>query len=367
MHEMKNDDYQLLVGKIKQEIDQGQARVAMAVNSSLLYMYWQIGGYILAEQNKQGWGAKVIDRLAQDLKHAYPKLKGFSSRNLKYMRKFAQEWPLTFFMQQPAAQIEPTENAIVQQPAAQFKLLEKNCVFRVPWSHHLVLLDKFDTTKDRYFYAEQIVVNAWSRNVLLNKIDQKLHLAVGGLPNNFKNTLPQHQANLVEQTFKDPYFFDFLQLGDEASEREIENKLTSQISDFLLELGAGFSYLGRQYKLEVGSKEYFLDLLFYHTKLRCYVNIELKIDEFKPEYLGKSQFYLTAINNLVKDERDNPSIGIILCKEANRIVVEFALQDNNAPIGVAEYKLVHKLPAEMENKLFTAEQLEQSIKLKNKE
>jgi predicted nuclease of restriction endonuclease-like (RecB) superfamily len=312
----------------------------------------------------------VIDQLASDLADAFPGMKGFSRRNLIYMQKFASEWPTSLFVQHPAAQIESDSletSSIVQHLAAQFQAFENHPVSRVPWSHHMMLLDKLETPAQRLFYCNKIRDNNWSRKVLLNQLDRQLHLQQGALTNNFESTLPKTQAALAQDTFKDPYFFDFLQLGDQASEHQIELTLIKQISDFLLELGAGFAYMGRQYRLEIGGQEYFLDLLFYHTRLHCYVNIELKIDEFKPEYVGKSQFYLTAINDLVKTENDNPSIGIILCKEANHIVVEYALKDNKAPIGVAEYTLSAELPENMRGKLPSAADFKNSISLPHKE
>jgi predicted nuclease of restriction endonuclease-like (RecB) superfamily len=364
---MKNNPtYAQLLGNIKTAVSTAQQQAAMAVNSRLLFAYWQVGNLILTEQSKQGWGAKVIDQLAADLSAAFPDTKGFSRRNLIYMQKFASEWPKELFVQQAAAQIESDiteQTRIVQQAAAQFQDFENHPVSRVPWSHHMILLDKLGNSADRLFYCNKIRENNWSRSVLLNQLDRQLHLQQGTLPNNFELTLPPAQASLAQDTFKDPYFFDFLQLGDQASELEVEKTLVKQISEFLLELGAGFAYMGRQYRLEVGGKEYFLDLLFYHTKLRCYVNIELKIDEFKPEYVGKSQFYLTAINELVKTEHDNSAIGIILCKEANQIVVEYALKDNKAPIGVAEYMLSSELPEGMKGQLPSAKDFENKISL----
>ena len=364
---MTNDkEYIQLLERIKSAYQNSQQFAAMAVNSRMLFAYWQIGTSILNEQAKQGWGAKIIDNLEKDLASAFPGIKGFSRRNLIYMQKFAQEWPTIVFVQQAAAQIQRIKNrevSIVQQPAAQFQNFEQHPISRIPWSHHMLLLDKLNTAENRLFYCIKIRENGWSRAVLLNQLDRKLHQHQGALPNNFEKTLTVSQAKMANNAFKDPYFFDFLQLGDEASELEIENKLVKQISEFLLELGAGFAYMGRQYKMEVGGQEYKLDLLFYHTKLRCYVNIELKIDEFKPEYVGKSQFYLTTINEIIKSELDNPSIGIILCKEANHIVVEYALKDNKAPIGVAEYTLSAVLPENMKGILPSAEEFEHSLNL----
>ncbi|WP_070138420.1 PDDEXK nuclease domain-containing protein [Crocinitomix algicola] len=370
MHkESENTHYVQLLKNIKLAINTAQQQAAMAVNSRLLFSYWQTGQLILKEQNAQGWGAKVIEQLAKDLTSEMPGMKGFSKRNLIYMQKFAAEWPATLFLQQGAAQMQDTnkqEDKIVQQGAAQFNNFEKHPIANIPWSHHMVLLDKLDTPTERLFYCVKIRENNWSRKILLNQLDRQLHLQQGAISNNFETTLPSQQANLAKDTFKDPYFFDFLKLGDEASELEVEKTLVQQISSFLLELGAGFAYMGRQFKIEVGGQEYRLDLLFYHTKLHCYVNIELKIDEFKPEYVGKSQFYLTAINELVKSNTDKPSIGILLCKEANHIVVEYALKDNKAPIGVAEYTLSKDLPKHMKGKLPSAADFENTMNL-NKE
>lgn len=363
----KNDNYLQLISNIKSAVQVAQQQAAMAVNSRLVFSYWIVGNLILESQQKQGWGAKVVDELVKDLKDAFPEMKGFSKRNLGYMQRFAREWSWKVILQQPAAKLQDTENQgnnFLQQPAAKFELFEKHPIALVPWSHHMELLNKLETNEDRLFYCKKIKENGWSRKVLLNQLERKLHLSQGELPNNFSSTLPIKQAQLAVDTFKDPYFFDFLKLGEEASELEIEKSLVKQICDFLLELGEGFAYMGRQFKLEIGGKEYYLDLLFYHTKLHCYVNIELKIDEFKPEYVGKSQFYLTAINDLLKSEFDNPSIGIILCKEANKIVVEYALKDNKSPIGIAEYTLSSELPESMKGMLPTGDELVKALKTK---
>ena len=403
---MKDNSYIQLLESVKKRIHSSQHQVAMYVNSQLLFTYWHIGFALNQERDRQGWGAKVVDQLAKDLKTSFPDMKGLSKRNLQYMMRFAKEWstdaleqpaaaqvardatkgiettekPIVppaatqiqsvdnqdnIIVQQAAAQLEATRNQLnvkVQQPAAQFQYFELLPIARVPWSHHMVLLDKLDNQVQRAFYIDQIIANNWSRSILLNKIDQNLYRSQGRLANNFVRVLPPDQSAMVKATFKDPYFFDFLQLGTEASEREIEESLTSQIQKFLLELGAGFAYMGRQYKLEVGGKEFFLDLLFFHTLLNCYVNIELKIDEFKPEYAGKSQFYLTAIDEQLKSDQHNPSVGIILCKDANRIIVEYTLKQTGMPLGVAEYKMVKELPKRMKGFLPSVTQLQESLK-----
>jgi len=362
-----DNSYGHLLQSIKARIHSSQHQVAMYVNSELLFTYWNIGYALNQERDRQGWGAKVVDQIAKDLKSSFPTMKGLSKRNLQYMMRFASEWSMDALVQPAAAQLESADNQSVikvQQAAAQFQYFELLPMARVPWSHHMVLLDKIDDQVERAFYIDQIIANNWSRSILLNKIDQELYQSQGKLANNFVQVLPSDQSALVKETFKDPYFFDFLQLGDEASEREIEDSLTSQIGKFLLELGSGFAYMGRQYKLEVGGQEYYLDLLFFHTKLNCYVNIELKIDAFKPEYAGKSQFYLTAIDEQLKSEHHNPSLGIILCKEANKIVVEYTLRQTTVPLGVAEYKLVQELPEQLKGFIPSAEELNDSLNKK---
>jgi len=336
----------------------------MYVNSELLFTYWNIGHALNQERDRQGWGAKVVDQLATDLKLSFPAMKGLSKRNLQYMMRFASEWPIDPIVPPPAAQIQNTDNQsniIVPPVVAQFHVFEQMPFARVPWSHHRLLLDKLDDYEERTFYCKQIVLNNWSKSILINKIDQGLYHSQGQLSNNFVEVLSPDQSALVTETFKDPYFFDFLQLGDEASERDIEDSLTTQIGQFLLELGAGFAYMGRQYRLEVGGQEYFLDLLFFHTRLNCFVNIELKIDAFRPEYAGKSQFYLTAIDEQLKSDYHNPSVGIILCKEANKIVVEYTLKQTSVPLGVAEYKLVQELPEKLRGLIPSADEINESI------
>ncbi|MCB9230671.1 MAG: DUF1016 domain-containing protein [Bacteroidia bacterium] len=372
---------------LKTKIADTQYQAAMSVNTRLIYLYWQVGCEILEQQSIEGWGAKVISQLANDLSAAFPSMKGFSVRNLSYMRQFAQEWDF-LIVQQPAAQIESGDESIMQQPAAQieitenetqntimqqaaaqienapkisFDAFEKLQIAQIPWSHHMLLLDKLNKPGERLFYCKKIIENGWSRKVLLNQTERSLHLQQGALTHNFNHTLPKIQSELARDTFKDPYFFDFLQLGDEAKEKEVEDKLVGQITDFLLELGAGFAYMGRQYKLEVGGKDFFLDLLFYHVRLRCYVVIELKIGEFKPEYVGKVQFYLAALDDLVKIDSDNASIGLILVKEANRVIAEYALRDSSKPIGVAGYKIVDSLPENLKQQLPSIEQIEQKL------
>ena len=323
------------LGDLKTQIHEAQQRAAQAINLELVVLYWQIGNAILLRQDKQGWGAKVVDRLAHDLRTAFPDMQGFSVRNLKYMRAFAQGWPDVAFVQQ---------------------LLHK-----LPWGHNLVLLDKLPGPQTRRWYAAKAIEHNWSRNILVMQIETRLLERSGKAVTNFDGVLPKPQSDLARESLKDPYRFDFLGLTDEAREREIENALVKHVTEFLLELGAGFAFVGRQVLLDVGGDEFFIDLLFYHLKLRCYVVVELKAGAFKPEHTGQLGFYLSAVDSQVKAEQDNPTIGLLLCKSKNRVVAEYALRDSNKPIGVAEYQLIEALPAELQTSLPSIEQIEREL------
>ncbi|PJA24397.1 MAG: DUF1016 domain-containing protein [Alphaproteobacteria bacterium CG_4_10_14_0_2_um_filter_63_37] len=320
---------------LKTRIHTAQQRAALAVNRELVVLYWQIGRDILARQAQQGWGAKVIERLAQDLRAAFPDMKGFSRANLMYMRAFAEAWPDAEFVQQ--------------------------AVGRLPWGHNLVLLTRLKNAHERLAYAEAAVTHGWSRNVLNIHIETRLLERTGKAVTNFDARLPKPQSDLARESLKDPYRFDCLGLGRESGEREIETALVQHVTEFLLELGAGFAFVGRQVLLEVGGDEFFIDLLFYHLKLRCYVVIELKGGKFKPEHLGQLSFYLTAVDAQIKHPQDGPTIGLLLCKSKNKVVAEYALRDNTQPIGVAEYKLLESLPAELQTSLPSIEQIEREL------
>lgn len=320
---------------LKGRIHTAQQRATLAVNRELVGLYWQIGRDILARQAEQGWGAKVIERLAHDLRAAFPEMKGFSPRNLKYMRAFAEAWPDESFVQAVLAQL--------------------------PWYHHLALLDKLPGPETRKWYVAKAIEHNWSRNVLVMQIESRLLERSGQAVTNFPATLPAAQSDLARESIKDPYRFDFLGLTDEAQEREIEGALVRHVTEFLLELGAGFAFVGRQVLLNVGGDEFFIDLLFYHLKLRCYVVIELKGGKFKPEHLGQLGFYLTAVDTQVKHPDDGPTIGLLLCKGKNKVVAEYALRNNAQPLGVAEYQLVESLPAELQTSLPSIEQIEREL------
>ena len=320
---------------LKTRIHTAQQRAALAVNRELVLLYWQIGRDILERQAQQGWGAKVIERLAHDLRTAFPDMKGFSRANLMYMRAFAEAWP---------------DAEIVQQAVGQ-----------LPWGHNLVLLTRLKDPAMRLTYAQRAIQHGWSRNVLNIHIETRLLEREGQAVTNFEAQLPTPQSDLARNTLKDPYLFDFLGVGKEADERAIESAIVEHITRFLLELGAGFAFVGRQVHIEVGGDDFFIDLLFYHLKLRCYVVVELKAGAFKPEHTGQLSFYLSAVDSQMKSEQDSATIGLLLCKTQNRVVAEYALRDTNKPIGVAEYQLVNALPAQLETSLPTIEQIEREL------
>jgi predicted nuclease of restriction endonuclease-like (RecB) superfamily len=323
------------LAELKDRIHNAQQRATLAVNRELVLLYWQIGRDILTRQAKEGWGAKVIERLAHDLRTAFPEMKGFSPRNLKYMRAFAEAWPDESFVQEVLAQL--------------------------PWYHQLALLDKLPDPETRRWYAVKAIEHNWSRNILVMQIETHLLERSGKAATNFEACLPRPQSDLARESIKDPYRFDFLGLTCEAQEREIEHALVRHITEFLLEMGAGFAFVGRQVLLDVGGDEFFIDLLFYHLKLRCYVVIELKAGKFKPEHLGQLGFYLTAVDAQVKHPQDAPTIGLLLCKSKNKVVAEYALHDKTQPIGVAEYQLVASLPPELQTSLPSIEQIEREL------
>ena len=335
MSDLQPVGYQLWLGGLKAQIQLAQQRAVLAVNQELLKLYWQIGNDILQRQQQQGWGSKVIDQLAKDLRVAFPELKGFSARNLKYMRAFAEAWREPEFVQQPVAQL--------------------------PWGHHLVLLTKLKESSSRLSYAALVQQHGWSRNVLVHQIESQVLQRQGQATTNIAQTLPAPQSELAQQTLKDPYIFDFLSLGMAAHERDIEKALTQHISQFLLELGAGFAFVGKQVPLEIGGQDFYLDLLFYHLKLRCYLVIELKAGDFKPEHVGQLSFYLSAVDDHYKAEHDAPSIGLLLCKNRNKVIAEYALRDNSKPIGVSEYQLAQCLPQNLEDQLPSIERIEQEL------
>jgi len=330
-------DYAGLLADLKNRIAAERLRMTMTANAAMIMLYWDIGQSILERQRNEGWGAKVIDRLSADLRDAFPDMHGLSPRNLKYMRKFAEAWP---------------DRKIVQRAAAQ-----------IPWRSNQALLDKLDNQETRLWYAEKTIENGWSRDVLSLQIESCLHERQGKTVNNFSVTLPPADSDMAAQIFKDPYLFDFIGTADPRREREIEQTLVDHIQKFLLELGAGFAFVGRQVPLEVGDQDFFIDLLFYHFKLRCFVVVELKAVAFDPSFIGKVNLYLSAVDDLLRHPDDKPTIGLLLCKGKNRLVAEYALRDLRKPIGVADWEthIVASLPEELRGSLPTIEEIEAEL------
>lgn len=330
-----NSDYVSWLSGVKSRIAGARSRAALAVNAELIQLYHSIGQDILCKQVEQSWGSKVIDRLARDLKEAFPDMKGFSSSNLKYMRYFAEHCPTLQFGQQPADQL--------------------------PWFHIVTLLTKLSDSQQRAWYAEQAVEQGWSRVSLERHIETQLMIRSGSAVSNFAERLPKTTSQLAQETLKDPYLFDFLGLADDAQEREIENALVKHIAKVLLELGQGFAFVGQQHRIEVAGDEFFIDLLFYHIRLKCYVVVELKATAFKPEHIGQLNFYLSVVDAQLKAADDNPTIGLLLCRKQNKLVAQYAVNGIDKPIGVAEYQLLQSLPEKLSRNLPSIEDLEAEL------
>lgn len=322
---INNNDYKAWSAFIFDKIKVAQTQAALKVNTEMLTLYWEIGNSIIEKQQQNGWGSKIIDLLAADLMQNFPGSKGFSVRNLKYMRSFAEAYPQFPIVQVPLAQ---SEKELMQVPLAQ-----------ITWYHHISLITKIKDVAERAFYIVETARNEWSRDVMLLQIQSNLYARSGKALNNFGHTLPEYQSDLAKSIFKDPYHFDFLTLDTKVKELEIEKLLTQKITDFLLELGKGFAFVGRQYALEVDKTDYKIDLLFYHTVLHAYVVIELKAGEFMPEYVSKLNFYISAVDDKIKTPSDEPTIGLLLCASRSKVKVEYAMRGMNKPLGVATYQL----------------------------
>jgi predicted nuclease of restriction endonuclease-like (RecB) superfamily len=367
MNPSSANSYQDVLIRLKEKIRQARYKAVHTLNSQLLSLYWEIGKAILEQQNSEGWGSKVIDRLATDLRNEFPDMRGISPRNFKYMRSFAEAYPQ--FGQHLAAQLQSGEdqaNIIVQVPLAQFAAMPVNenvqgLLAHLSWYHHITLLEKVKDAAARFFYIRETIINGWSRDVMVHHIEGSLHDRIGRLSNNFQATIAPGQSELVKQVFKDPYKFDFIYLGKEAKERDLEDALTNQLTKFLLELGQGFAFMGRQYRITLGDKEYFFDLLFYHPRLKRYIVVDLKINDFKPEYKGKMEFYLNLSDDHLRNPGDGESVGLILCKTKDGLVAEYALRNSRMPIGIAEYRINEKLPDNIEGELPSIEEIEAVI------
>jgi predicted nuclease of restriction endonuclease-like (RecB) superfamily len=338
---LQESEYKAWVVELKSRLRSMQLKAAISVNSALLEFYWELGAEIVERQKSSTWGDGFLKQLSQDLMADFPEMKGFSKRNLEQIRR----WYIFY----------GSDSSIAQQPVAQLA--------QVPWGHNLLIVSKCQSQQEASYYIENSIQYGWSRAVLTHQIESNLWQREGKAIANFSTTLPSPQSDLAQQTLKDPYVFDFLSLAKDYNERDLELGLVEHITQFLLELGAGFAYLGRQVPLQVGDRDFFLDLLFYHTQLHCYVVIELKTGDFEPEYAGKLNFYLKAVDETLRRSGDEPTIGLLLCKHRDRLVAEWALSDVQKPIGISEYQITHDLPTEIRSSLPSIEQIETELTL----
>ena len=363
-------NYLITLNNLKDKIKLARLRAGYTVNIQLLQLYWEIGNTILLQRQKEGWGTNVVGRLAKDLRSEFPDMKGLSQRNLVYMQTFAGAWTANTFTQQAVAKLRGKQkiNQITQQAVAQIGLQGglQPLIAKLPWGHHVVILDKLETTEERLFYIKKCIDNGWSRSTLMLQIESKLHKRQGKAITNFDNTLPPAQSDLAKETFKNPYLFDFLNVGEEMQEREMEKVLLQHIKKFLLELGRGFAYVGNQFNIPVAEDDYFLDLLFYNYHLHCFIVFELKIGKFKPEYAGKLNFYINTVDEQVKGREDKSTIGVLLCKTSNHTTVKYALKGIKTPMGVADYEFAKALPKNIKTELPSIEELEAVFKAKAK-
>ncbi len=356
-------DYPSMLRDIKARIRTAQVKAVMSANSEMILLYWDIGRMINKRKEREGWGSAVIQRLSHDIRNELPEVKGFSARNMRRMTQFYGEYPI---WPQAVAKFQVTGNEeVINTPRAVAKLPEtdpativQQLAAQIPWAHNVTLMEKVKDLAVRAWYMRQTIEQGWSRDVLSAMIQSAAHERQGSAVTNFADRLPPAQSDLAQQTLKDPYIFDFLTLDQPFRERELETGLVRHLQKFLVELGQGFAFVGRQYHLDVGDDDFYLDLLFYHLKLRCFFVIDLKRGSFKPEYAGKMNFYLGVVDDRLRHETDRPTIGLILCQEKNRVVAEYALRDMQKPIGISEYQLTRALPSELQSALPTIEEIE---------
>lgn len=373
---MIDKEYKSWLSDIKLKVRNVQIKAALRVQTELLNFYWELGADIVAKQSHARWGDGLIEQLSKDLMAEFPEIKGFSRSNLMYIKK----WYLFYssatlpiqISQQDVSQLPPEQK--VQQPVGQIQEAEKSQqivdqtgqraiphITRIPWGHNIAIITKCKNIDEALYYVQCTLAHNWSRSVLVHQIESGLYKREGKAVSNFALTLPKPQSDLATQTLKDPYVFDFLTMTKDYNERDLENALISHVRQFLMELGAGFAYMGKQIVVQVGEREFFIDLLFYHTKLHCYVVVELKVVDFEPEHAGKLNFYLKAIDSQLRTDRDQPTIGILICKKKDKIVAEYALSDINKPIGVSEYQLTESIPDTFKGSLPTIEQIEAEL------
>ncbi|MFZ3382796.1 MAG: PDDEXK nuclease domain-containing protein [Candidatus Methanoperedens sp.] len=353
MSELLNIDtnYSAWLKELKNKVRTVQLKAAVKVNSEMLNFYWELGSDIVEKQATAKWGDGFLSKLSHDLLVEFPDMKGFSKRNLELIR----QWYLFYSKEKAIAKqaVSQFETKIGQQVVSQ--------LVQIPWGHNIAIISKCKNTDEGLYYVQNTILYFWSRSVLVHQIESGLYEREGKSITNFKSTLPQPQSDLAMQTLKDPYIFDFLTMTKDYNELELEKELINHITHFLLELGAGFAYIGRQLPLKVGQREFFIDLLFYHTRLHCYVVVELKTTDFEPEHAGKLNFYIKSVDIQYRQEGDQPTIGILLCKSKDKLVAEYALSDIHKPIGVSEYQLIHTLPDNLKQSLPSIEEIEAEL------
>lgn len=352
----QDKDYSLFLHELKTRIKSAQIKAAVSVNRELIELYWELAEQIVIKQKNSQWGDGLLAQMSKDLQEEFPNMKGFSKRNLELMRQWYLFWSNgTAIAQQAVAQLEKSKQLVGQLANA------KQLATQIPWGHNLLIVSKSKNHEEALFYVQKTIENNWSRAVLTHQIEGNLFGREGKALTNFSASLPSPQSDLARQTLKDPYIFDFLTIREKHDERELEDALVGQVTKFLLELGAGFSFIGRQYKITVDDDDFYIDLLFYHVKLHCYVVVELKAVAFKPEFAGKLNFYVSAVDGMLKTDKDNPTVGILICKSKKKTVVEYSLKDMNKPIGVSEYQITHALPDELKSSLPTIEEIEAEL------
>jgi predicted nuclease of restriction endonuclease-like (RecB) superfamily len=371
MNMKKDSNYKQWLTDLKGKIRQSQIKAAVKVNTELLRLYWDLGQDIVARQMESAWGSGFFEQLSKDLLLDFPDLKGFSVSNLYYIKQFY------LFYNQDFSNFQQVVGELAQQPVAELQVVdnkgdtirqqvvdnsENHLIFQIPWGHHIQIFSKSKSVKEALFYVQKTIENNWSRDTLALQIKSDLYTRQGKAVSNFANTLPSPNSDLAQQTLKDPYVFDFLQLAEDYKERDIENQLVQHITRFLLELGKGFAFVGKQYLLRLNEKEYFIDLLFYHIPMQCYVVVELKNRDFEPEFAGKLNFYLTLVDKTMKRQHENPTIGILMCRGKDNLEVEYALQDIHKPIGVSEFTLDKVLPDNLKSSLPSIEELEEELR-----
>ncbi|QXW65690.1 DUF1016 family protein [Streptobacillus moniliformis] len=343
---IENDEYKKLIIELKDKVRSSQLKAAVKVNYELLDLYWNLGKEIVERENKYSWGDRFLLLLSKDLQNEFPEIKGFSKENLKHIRYWYQFY---------------SNGLIGLQPVTQLKKIEQ-MIKSIPWGHNQRIMYKCKTVEEALFYVGRTLENGWSRTVLEHQIESNLYKRLGSAITNFETILPALQSDLAKQTIKDPYNFDFLTLTEDYNEKELEKELVSRITDFLLELGAGFSYVGKQVHIKVGESDFYIDLLFYHIKLHCYVVVELKTEKFKPEFVGQLNFYVTAVNRDLKGKEDNQTIGILICKDKDNVVAEYALADTSQPIGISKYEISELLEKEFKSSLPSIDEIEKEFK-----